>query len=123
MRSNEVQSIVLPAINISKLRVAEPDSVLQHGLEHRLEIARGPTDDLEHLRRRRLLLQRFGEFRVRCCSASNSRTFSIAMTAWSAKVSISLICFSVNGWTVDRVSVIAPIGTPLLSKGTESTVR
>ena len=24
--------------------------------------------------------------RVRCCSASNSRTFSIAMTAWSAKV-------------------------------------
>ena len=24
--------------------------------------------------------------RVRCCSASNSRTFSIAITAWSAKV-------------------------------------
>src|SRR5262249_53527378 len=27
--------------------------------------------------------------RVRCCSASNSRTFSMAITAWSAKVSTS----------------------------------
>ena len=35
--------------------------------------------------------------RVRCCSASNSRTFSIAITAWSAKVVTSSICLSVNG--------------------------
>ena len=40
--------------------------------------------------------------RVRCCSASNSRTFSIAITAWSAKVVTSSICLSVNGrrWCV-----------------------
>ena len=37
--------------------------------------------------------------RERCCSASNSRVFSIAMTAWSAKVSTSSICLSVNGRT------------------------
>jgi hypothetical protein len=35
--------------------------------------------------------------RVRCCSASNRRTFSMAMTAWSAKVVTSSICLSVNG--------------------------
>src|SRR5262249_39399202 len=50
--------------------------------------------------------------RVRCCSASNSRTFSIAITAWSAKVVSSSICLSVKGRTTDRVSVNAPIGVP-----------
>src|SRR5262249_55312484 len=34
--------------------------------------------------------------------SSNSRTFSIAITAWSAKVSASSICFSVNGCTSAR---------------------
>src|SRR5215813_4726314 len=38
--------------------------------------------------------------RVRACTSSNSRTFSIAITAWSAKVVISSICFSVKGRTV-----------------------
>ena len=38
--------------------------------------------------------------RVRACTSSNSRTFSIAITAWSAKVSTSSICLSVNGRTV-----------------------
>ena len=37
--------------------------------------------------------------RVRACTSSNSRTFSIAITAWSAKVVISSICLSVNGLT------------------------
>ena len=34
---------------------------------------------------------------VRACTSSNSRTFSIAITAWSAKVVASSICLSVNG--------------------------
>ena len=37
--------------------------------------------------------------RVRACTSSNSRTFSIAITAWSAKVVTSSICLSVNGST------------------------
>ena len=36
---------------------------------------------------------------LRCSSSSNSRAFSIAMTAWSANVSSSAICSSVNGRT------------------------
>ena len=31
--------------------------------------------------------------RVRVCTSSNSRAFSMAITAWSAKVSTSSICF------------------------------
>ena len=39
---------------------------------------------------------------VRFCTSSNSRTFSIAITAWSAKVSTSSICLSVKGFTSSR---------------------
>ena len=35
--------------------------------------------------------------RLRASSSVNSRTFSMAMTAWSAKVWSSAICLSVNG--------------------------
>ena len=65
-----------------------------------------------------------------CCSwrflswiSSNSRTFSIAITAWSAKVVTSSICLSVNGRTSARVSVKTPIGTSSRSIGTPSMVR
>ena len=37
--------------------------------------------------------------RVRCFSASNSRAFYVAMTAWEAKFCTSAICLSVNGRT------------------------
>ena len=36
---------------------------------------------------------------VRACSSVSSRAFSMAMAAWSAKVSIRAIWFSVNGRT------------------------
>ena len=41
--------------------------------------------------------------RVRACTSSNSRTFSMAITAWSAKVVTSSICLSVNGRGIVRV--------------------
>src|SRR5215831_10639039 len=44
--------------------------------------------------------------------SSNSRTFSIAIAAWSAKAVTSSICLSVNGLTVVRVTLNIPIGTP-----------
>ena len=40
---------------------------------------------------------------LRACSSLNSRTFSIAITAWSAKVLSSATCLSVNGPGVARV--------------------
>ena len=54
--------------------------------------------------------------RVRCCSASNSRAFSIAITAWSAKVSTSSICLSVNGFTAAPVEHKQADGNPLTQK-------
>ena len=48
---------------------------------------------------------------LRACSSLNSRTFSIAITAWSAKVLSSLICLSVKGRTSRRRITIAPIAS------------
>jgi hypothetical protein len=57
----EAKHVAIPGIDISKLGVADANGLLQHGLEHGLQIARRTADDLEHLRRGRLLLQRFRE--------------------------------------------------------------
>ena len=62
-----------------------PHSILQHGRKHRLEIASRATDNLQHLRGSRLLLQRFCKVGRRWRSSLSSRAFSMAMTAWAAK--------------------------------------
>lgn len=56
-------------------------------------------------------------------SSVNSRTFSIAITAWSANVSRSLIWVSENGRASVRLIVMAPIATPSRSSGTLRTAR
>ena len=60
---------------------------------------------------------------MRACTSSNSRTFSIAITAWSAKVVTSSICLSVNGSTFARRKPRTPMSFPSRSSGTPSTVR
>ena len=52
-----------------------------------------------------------------------SRAFSIAMTAWSAKVRTSSICLSANGSNRFRARLIVPSTAPSRSSGTPSTVR
>ena len=39
MRRHEVQGVAIPAIDISKLGVADADGILQHGFKDRLKIA------------------------------------------------------------------------------------
>ena len=56
-------------------------------------------------------------------SSSNSRTFSIAIAAWSAKVVTSSICLSVNGRTSERVNARTPMGMPSRNIGTPRMVR
>ena len=48
--------------------------------------------------------------RLRASSSLKSRTFSMAITAWSAKVLRSSICPSVNGPASVRAIAIAPMG-------------
>ena len=46
---------------IAELCFADAGRILQHRLEHRLQLAGRRTDDAQHVRRRRLLFERFGE--------------------------------------------------------------
>jgi hypothetical protein len=68
-------------------------------------------------------------FSLACCSrrflswiSSNSRTFSIAMTAWSANVVTRSICLSVKGRTIRRINKSTPIGIPSRNRGTPRIV-
>ncbi len=47
----------------------------------------------------------------------------MAITAWSAKVCSSAICFSLNGRTSVRRIIIAPTAAPSRNSGTASDVR
>ena len=48
-------------VQVAELCAAEPSCVRQHGIEDGLQFSRRTTDDAEHLRGRRLLLQCFSQ--------------------------------------------------------------
>ena len=58
--------------------------------------------------------------RFRASSSVNSRTFSIAITAWAAKVFASAICLSEKGRTSVRRMAMTPMGTPSRRSGVAS---
>ena len=66
-----------------------------HRLEHRAEVAWRRIDDPQHFGGRGLLLQRLARSVI-------SRAFSIAITAWAAKLWSNAICLSVKGRTSER---------------------
>ena len=100
-----------------------PGGALDDGIEDRLHVRRRAADDAEHLGRCRLMFQRLAQFRVALLISWNSRTFSMAITAWSAKVLRRAICLSVKGRTSKRRIAITPIGIPSRSNGVPSIVR
>jgi hypothetical protein len=55
--------------------------------------------------------------------ASNRRVFSMAITAWSAKVWSSAICLSLKSLASMRRSLITPIAAPERIRGTAAIVR
>ena len=61
--------------------------------------------------------------RVRASTLSNSRTFSIAIAAWSANVVTSSICLSVNGRDCDASETKTPSAIALTHHRTARTVR
>src|SRR5262245_55812005 len=74
-----------------------------------------------------LITRRMSAVAVCCSRASfvslNRRTFSIAITAWSANVFNSSIWASEKGSTCARATLMAPIGASSRIIGTDSTVR
>src|SRR4029453_16113838 len=57
----DTKSVFIVEIKRAKLGFADAGRILQHGLEYRLQGARRAGNDAQHLRRCRLLLQRFAE--------------------------------------------------------------
>ena len=49
MRRDQVQGVAIPTVDISELRIAKTNGVLQHGLKYRLRIAGRTADNPEHL--------------------------------------------------------------------------
>ena len=97
--SSRNHSVALAESQHHVIDPTNPRRALDDGVENRLHVRRRAADDAEHLGRCRLMLQGLAQFRVALLNSLNSRTFSMAMTAWSAKVSRSAICLSVKGWT------------------------
>src|SRR5262249_42437084 len=58
MHRNNPKSISFASIQSTELGLADASRILQHRLEHRLQLARRTTNDAQHLGRRRLLLKR-----------------------------------------------------------------
>jgi hypothetical protein len=69
------------------------------------------------------MLQGLAQFRIALLDSLNNRTFSMAMTAWSAKVLTNAICLSLNGLTSLRQVVMTPTSLSSRSIGTDKTVR
>src|SRR4051812_43337124 len=89
--------------------------VADDGVERRAQLVRHVGDEGA------LVLARLSK--LASWSASNSRAFSIAITAWSANVSRSWMCRSEKGSASLRRMTITPIGTPLRSRGVAKTLR
>ena len=95
------------------------------------ELDRAVDDGLEHDLRDRASSSPRGRLRpsavrsrLRACTSSNSRVFSMAITAWSAKVSTSSICLSVNGSTSCRADANhADADRPRAASGRRAAVR
>src|SRR5262249_21797018 len=103
-----METLAIIEDQVTELGLADAHGVCQHSLEHRFQLTGRTADDAEDLGARGLLLQRSESSRVRACTSSNSRTFSIAITAWSAKVSTSSICFWVKACASLRTTVSTP---------------
>ena len=84
---------------IAEVGFADAGRVRQHGVEHRLQLARRTGDDLQHLLVAVCCSSDSLRSSVRWRSSLSSRVFSIAMTACAAKFCTSSICLSVNGRT------------------------
>src|SRR5260370_548364 len=58
---SEIVLLPIPQIHRAKRRPTDTRGIFEHRAKHRLEFARGRTDDLQHLGRCGLLLQGFAQ--------------------------------------------------------------
>jgi hypothetical protein len=70
---DSAKNVSLAKEQIAELGAADADRVLQHGLEHRLQVPRRAGDDLQHLGRCCLLLQRLSKVIARFAKLAGAR--------------------------------------------------
>ena len=97
---------------VAEFGLTNPRRIFQHRIEHRLKSPGEPLMTCSTSEVAVCCSSDSVNSLVRACTSSNRRAFSIAITAWSAKVVTSSICFLVNGRTVGRCKVMTPIGRP-----------
>ena len=117
MPGDKAHAFAIPTEDIAEIGFANACSLGQHRFEHELKIAGRTGNDLEHIRRGGLLLKESASSRVRCCSASNKRTFSIAITAWSANALTRAACLSSNAFASRCAVPMAPMTSSARSIG------
>ena len=123
MCTDEVQGITVPAVNSPEGGIADTRGFFQHGVKYGLQIAWKAADDLSTSEVAVCCSNDSVRSVVRWRNSFSNRAFSMAMTAWAAKVSTNLICFSVNGRTSARCRTKMPIGVPSRRRGTPRIVR
>ena len=112
----KVEEVDVEANHSAEFPLAHDGSHLQHRLEYGSKFTRRMSDHAQDLGGRRLLPSASLSSPCAACTSSNSRAFSMAMTAWSAKVSTSSICLSVNARRRTRITTGSPIGRPLVKQ-------
>ena len=130
MRRRKVHGVVAPPVDIPKISVADANSLLQHGGEHRLKIAGSTADGLKYFRRCRLLLQCLRKVSGALAEVVGALGQFVEQPrvldgddGLSGEVRDSSICCSEKGRTSRRFNMIAPIRSPSFSIGTERNVR
>ncbi len=92
--ATDAKRIFLIEEQIAEVGLADTHRVLEHRVEYRIKLPRRAADDFKDLGGRGLLLQR-----ILVRSSLSRRVFSMAITAWAAKLVTNSICLSVNGRT------------------------
>ena len=113
----------LEDVDRARIGAGELHRLGDDGRQHGFEIERR-VDRLADLAKRLQLLRPSARApRFARCSSSSRRVFSMAMTAWSAKVRSSAICFSDSGPGETRTTLSAPIAASPRSIGMIVTAR
>ena len=89
---NEMNELAVESVNGTVNRTAQTNRTADNRIEDPVDVGLGLTDHSEDLAGRRLLLSDSLRSPFRCSSSLNRRTFSMAITAWSAQVSTNWIC-------------------------------
>ena len=81
MLGNDTKRIIAIGKQVAEIGLADTHRVLQHGLEHRLQLAGRTRNDASTSEVAVCCSSDSDSSRVRACTSSNRRTFSIAITA------------------------------------------